>query len=274
MEENKEEIKQVNNESIAEPIEESEEGESLTFKLDDFEGPLDLLLHLIKKNKMEIEDVRLADITDQYLEMMKDIDNIDMEKASEFIVMAAELIEIKSRSLLPYTREEEGEEEDPEYLREMRIKEYLMIKESCDKLKTLEDTSRFYKNPEPEASKVRIVLKDMQLDMLLDAFVKIMNRTQKAVEKPPEKRIEKDPFTVEDRIASIKDALILRKNIMFSELFSASITKNEIVTTFMALLELLKLQEIKVVQSNLFNDIEIMKNEEPEKIESLGENNG
>ena len=93
------------------------ESEGITFKLDDFEGPLDLLLHLIKKNKMEIEDVKLADITDQYLEMMNDIDSIDMEKASEFIVMAAELIEIKSRSLLPYTREPEEEEEDPEYLK-------------------------------------------------------------------------------------------------------------------------------------------------------------
>ena len=91
----------------------NEETEKITFKLEDFEGPLDLLLHLIKKNKMEIEDVKLADITDQYLDMMKDIDSIDMEKASEFIVMASELIEIKSRSLLPYTREPEEDEEDP-----------------------------------------------------------------------------------------------------------------------------------------------------------------
>lgn len=251
------------------------ESEGITFKLDDFEGPLDLLLHLIKKNKMEIEDVKLADITDQYLEMMSDIDNIDMEKASEFIVMAAELIEIKSRSLLPYTREPEEEEEDPEYLKEVRIKEYLMLKEECDKLKTLECTDRFYKSPEPDANKYRIVLKDMQLDMLLDAFIRIMNKTEKAVDKPPEKEIEKEKFTVENKIASIKDALIVKKKIMFSELFSASISKNEIVTTFMALLELLKLQEIRVVQNDLFKDIEIEKREDDENSEDeLGENNG
>lgn len=244
----------------------NEETEKITFKLDDFEGPLDLLLHLIKKNKMEIEDVKLADITDQYLDMMKDIDSIDMEKASEFIVMAAELIEIKSRSLLPYTREPEEDEEDPEYLREVRIKEYLMLKESCDKLKELECNDRFYKAPEPEANKFRFVLKDMQLDMLLDAFVKIMNKTQKAVEKPPEKEIEKEKFTVEDKIASIKDALLIRKNIMFSELFSNAISKIEIVTTFMALLEMLKLQEIKVVQNQLFNDIEIKKSVEEDSV--------
>ena len=104
--------------------------------------------------------------------------------------------------------------------------------------------------------------------MLLDAFVKIMNRTQKAVEKPPEKEIEKEKFTVEDKIASIKDALIIREKIMFSELFSNAISKIEIVTTFMALLEMLKLQEIKVVQNDLFRDIEIKKNLEDENSES------
>ena len=156
------------------------ESDGMSFTLQNFEGPLDLLLVLIKQSKMEIQDVKLSDITEQYLAVIANIDEVDMESASEFIEMAATLIEIKSKSLLP-KEVEENPEEDPEYILRQQLlhhQEYLMIKEEMEKLKGIEDTNKFYKAPEPDASKFRIVIKDMQLDMLLDAFAGIMVREQ------------------------------------------------------------------------------------------------
>jgi len=239
------------------------ESSVLQFKFADQVGPLDLLLFLIKKNKLDIEEVKLADITDQYLDMIKDIDKLDLEMASDFIVMASELIEIKSKTLLPSCREEEQEELDSEELIKMRLKELELMKEMSEKLKLIENNETFYKNPEPEAGKYRVVIKDMQLDDLLDAFTKFMLKTvKKETESLETKKIEKERFTVEQKIANIKDSLIAHKQIKFSQLLSSSISKDEIVTTFMALLELLKLQTIKVKQSDLFEDIDIIKVEE------------
>ena len=238
------------------------EEEVVNFHFADQVGPLDLLLFLIKKNKLEIEDVKLADITDQYLEMIKDVDKLDLEYASDFIVMASELIEIKSKSLLP-SNEQQEDEEDPEALLKMRLKEHELMKEMSLKLGELENNDVFYKNPEPEAGKYRVVIKDMQLDALLDAFTKFMlKNVKKEVEEIDTKQIVKEKYTVEQKISNIKDALLIKKRIKFSELMSSTTSKNEIVTTFMALLELLKLQTIKVQQNGMFEDIDIISNED------------
>lgn len=235
--------------------------EQMTFKIENFEGPLDLLLQFIKQSKLSIDEVKLSEITEQYLAVINDLSKIDMEQASEFIEVAATLIEIKSKSLLPKI-EEEPDEEDPEYLLKMRLKEYQMLKETTEKLKVLENTDRFYKKPEPDANKFRYVLKDMQLDMLLDAFSKLMVRIQETKKADEVKEIQKEKFTVSQKISTIKDSLMVRKKVYFSELFSSSISREEVVTTFMALLELLKLQEICVKQQENFADIEICKHEE------------
>lgn len=243
----------------------------LSFKLENFEGPLDLLLHLIKQSKMEIETVELSKITEQYLEIMASLPEVDLEKASEFIEVAATLIEIKSKALLPKLIEnEEVDEEDPEALLLQRLQEYKLFKETSEKLKESENVNRFYKAPEEEASKFRIVLKDMNLDILLNAFTNLLTRASKIETENEPKQIEKEKFTVTQKIASIKDALIIKPKIMFSELFSASISRDEIITTFMALLELLKLQEIKCVQTNAFDDIEIVKAQQEENEVSNG----
>lgn len=243
----------------------------LSFKLENFEGPLDLLLHLIKQSKMEIETVELSKITEQYLEIMASLPEVDLEKASEFIEVAATLIEIKSKALLPKLIEnEEVDEEDPEALLLQRLQEYKLFKETSEKLKESENVNRFYKEPEEEASKFRIVLKDMNLDILLNAFTNLLTRASKIETENEPKQIEKEKFTVTQKIASIKDALIIKPKIMFSELFSASISRDEIITTFMALLELLKLQEIKCVQTNAFDDIEIVKAQREENEVSNG----
>ena len=241
---------------------EFENTNDMSFKIENFEGPLDLLLQLIKQSKLSIEEVKLSDITEQYLKVIEQLSKVDMEKASEFIEIAATLIEIKSKSLLPRL-EEEGEDvdEDADLLKK-RLMEYQMLKETTEKLKPLENTDRFYKKPEPDANKFRYILKDMQLDMLLDAFSHIMLRVNETKKEDEVKEIIKEKFTVHQKISTIKDSLMTRKKMYFSELFSNSISRDEVVTTFMALLELLKLQEIRVEQQENFAEIEISKVEE------------
>lgn len=244
-----------------EEIETTEEivSDKLTFQLENFSGPLDLLLTLVKKSKLEIEDIEISKLTEQYLEIMKDITQVDMEVASEFIEYAALLIEIKSKKLLPKIEDNNEEELDPEYVLKLRLREYQMFKEVNEKLKTMESNDKFYKAPEKEANKYRVVIKDMQLDMLLDAFVGIMHKVNKIEKSKESKEIVKETFTVEQKISSIKDTLISRDKIKFSELFLESASKDEVITTFMALLELIKMQVIRVAQDNLFADIQIEK---------------
>lgn len=233
--------------------------DKLTFKLENFTGPLDLLLTLIKKSKLEIEDIEISKITEQYLEIMKDITNVDMEVASDFIEYAALLIEAKSKKLLPKEVIETDDELDPEYILKLRLREYQMFKEVNEKLKDLESNDKFYKQPEKEASKFRIVIKDMQLDKLLDAFVGVMHKVNKVEKSKESKEIIKETFTVEQKISSIKDTLISRSKLKFSELFFDTSSKDEVITTFMALLELIKMQAIRVTQDDLFSDIQIEK---------------
>lgn len=261
LEENVDDKQQLN---IDENIDDLDDGDDkLSFKLENFEGPLDLLIHLIKKNKMEIEEIEISEITEQYLELMSNIEELDLEKASDFIEMAAYLIELKSKIILPRLLESENEEdeEDPTWLLTQRLKEYELFKETSEKLKVIEDVNKFYKEPEEDANKFRIVLKDMSLDLLLNAFTSLLTRATKTEKENEPKQIAKEKFTVTQKIAFIKDELLLKPKIMFSELFEQSISREEIITTFMALLELLKLQEIKCAQSGAFCDIEITKKE-------------
>ena len=143
------------------------------FKLDNFEGPLDLLLHLIKDSKLDIMTIKLADITEQYLEYMKEIDTIDMDRASEFIIVAATLIEIKSKHLLPVETEEQPEEEDSEALLLQRLREYELFKKTGARLREIEDINKLYRAPGKETEKVKVIIKDMVLDKLLDALVSL-----------------------------------------------------------------------------------------------------
>lgn len=234
------------------------------FKLDNFEGPLDLLLHLIKEAKLDIATVKLADITEQYLEYMQDIKNIDMDKASEFITVAATLIEIKSKSVLPVEQDEtENDEEDDEALLLRRLKEYELFKEVGKNLKEIEDVNKLYRAPGKETEKVKIVMKDMVLDQLLDAFAKLLTREElkKAVQNEQPKKIMKDRFTVAEKIISIRNFAKERMRFEFEELFDEDMTKSELINTFLALLELLKLQTIKVIQNGTFGNIVITANE-------------
>ncbi len=233
------------------------------FKLDNFEGPLDLLLHLIKEAKLDITTVKLADITEQYLEYMQDIKSVDMDKASEFITVAATLIEIKSKSVLPVEQEEEPDEESDEAILLKRLKEYELFKDASKKLRDIEDVNKLYRAPGKETEKVKVVIKDMVLDQLLDAFAKLLTREElkKAVQNEQPKKIVKDRFTVAEKIISIRNFAKERKRFEFNELFDDDMTKSELINTFLALLELLKLQTVKVIQSGTFANIVITANE-------------
>lgn len=230
------------------------------FKLDNFEGPLDLLLHLIKSSKMDIMEVHLADITEQYLEYMVDIPNIDMDKASEFITIAATLIEIKSKQLLPV--EQEAMEADPESEEQLllrRIKEYELFKQVGQELKTIEDPNKFYRAPGEETEKVKIIVKDMVLDKLLDAFAGLLAKASVKVQENPEpKKIIKDRFTVAEKVVSIRQYSRMHKRFVFEDLFVDDMTKSEMINVFLALLELLKMQTLKIEQSGQFNQISII----------------
>lgn len=231
------------------------------FKLDNFEGPLDLLLHLIKEAKMDIADVKLADITEQYLDYMQGLDELDMERATEFITVAATLIEIKSKSLLPRPEENPPDEIDEEKLLLERLKEYQIFKEASQDLKQIEDIDKMYKAPDSSVGAPRFVLKDMVLDKLLDAFVAILAKTDEKIIKEEPKKIEKDRFTVAEKIISIKNLIRENEHLKFSELFEEDQTKSELINIFLAVLELLKLQIIKVVQTSAFAEIEIFEND-------------
>lgn len=260
-------------------LEETEE-DDYKFKLDQFEGPLDLLLHLIKVTKIDIRDIFLADITEQYLEMMKDIEHIDVEKASEFINMSATLLEIKSRHLLP-VESEEIDEEDPEQRLIRQIEEYKIFKEQGEVLSKIEDVSRFYKAPDNSVGEFKYELPEkLKIDALINAFTSLMQKVSVKAEVVQEKKIVKDRFTVAQKISHIKDMLITKKEFRFKDLFEESYSKSEVINTFLALLELLKRQYITVTQNSLFDDIDIVKNEdidsiltEPINIDYDGENN-
>ena len=254
-------------ENVSENAEQSDmllSSDQYRFKLDNFEGPLDLLLHLIKEAKMDIATVKLADITEQYLNYMQDLKNIDMDRASEFITIAATLIEIKSKKLLPVEQEAlPDDEEDDEAILIRRLKEYELFKQTGKELKEIEDVNKFYRAPGKETEKVKIVMKDMVLEQLLDAFAKLLMKEElKKVAKPDEpKKIVKDRFTVAEKIISIRNFAKEHKRFTFEELFEDDMSKSELINVFLALLELLKLQTVKVLQSSIFGEIVITANE-------------
>ena len=232
------------------------------FKLHDFEGPLDLLVHLIKITKIDIRDIFVSTITEQYLKYMEDIENIDVEKASEFINMAATVLELKSKPLLPKPADENGEDDAEENFFRM-IEEYKLIKEETVKLQACENVNSFYKMPDSTVGEFKYELPDtLSIDALIAAFSNLMQKMAIKAEVVQEKKIVKDKFTVAQKIAQIKDMLISRDKFNFTELFEEEHTRSEIINTFLALLELLKRQYITVSQTSLFDDIEIMRNED------------
>ena len=235
----------------------------LSVKLTDFEGPLDLLLHLVKENKIEIEEIFLSEVTEQFMAFMNELDTLDVDKAGEYMAMVATLMEIKSRKLLPVMPELDKGEEAPEQILIRQLQEYNMLKEASGKLKEIESVDRLYKDPSDALKEVRYVAKDMSLDNLLDAFAHMLSKIEvKKLDRLQPKQIKKDSFSVAEKMNFITNILLENERILFSELFDERITLNEVVVTFSAMLELIKLQKIKVTQTSAFEDIAIVRTDE------------
>ncbi len=238
-------------------------------KLDIFEGPLDLLLHLIKEAKIEIKDVFVSQVTEQFLSYMNGLSILDVDKASEYLNMAATLLEIKSKSILP--REEDLDDLiDEQELLIQKLEEYKLFKEASEKLKEQQNVDRFYKEPDKSVGDVKIVYSDFNLDGLIEAFSKLMMRVDhKKRQENVLKEIPKEVWTVKDKVDTIRNILLEKTSVSFFETFDGVYSRNELITTFQAMLELLKLQYITVEQNGIFDDITLTLRED--RNEELGE---
>ena len=233
---------------------------NVVFHLGDQEGPLDVLLEMIKSTKLDIMEVRLADLTEQFLAYMQAMPFKNMEQQSEFIVVASKLLEIKANNLLPCEDEdaENEDEEDPEVWLKKRLQIYKLFKDASGELATMENVSHFYKEPDKSANDYRIVLKNMNMQGLIDAFSKLMIVAErKANPNSNERQIQKDRFTLADSIVNMRSILTERKRIRFNDFFQGDFTRGEIITTFQAMLELLKAQFASVEQKEVFGEINI-----------------
>jgi len=238
-------------------------------KLPEFEGPMDLLLHLIKENKVDIYDIPISLITGQYLEYIEIMKELDLEIAGEFLVMAATLIQIKSRMLLPPDEEAPPDElEDPRLELVQRLLEYQAFKDAASILKEKEDERLkiFGRPPEVPAEEETLLpelyLFDVNLFDLLAAFKKLL------VNAPPEMRtITRETLTVKDKMMHIVDMLENIESIRFEELFKESFTRVQLIVTFLALLELLRLGLARVYQEQQFGNIWVIN---PQNQEAAG----
>ena len=231
------------------------------FVINDFEGPLDLLLHLIKTSKMDIYDIKIEEITKQYVGFIEEMKDMNLTIASEYLVMASELIELKSKMLLP-TREED-EEEDPREDLVNRLIEYQKYKDMIASFKELEKDRKEIFTKEPINYNLlsdNTIENDgtVTLDDLVNALSKFFER--KNLEKPISTKITKREISVQDRTRDIRNILSKKKKVSFFELFKVR-TREYVVVTFLSILEMAKFGEIEIVQENNFNNIFINKRE-------------
>lgn len=242
---------------------------SLSVKLEVFEGPLDLLLHLIDKNKIDIYDIPIVVITKQYLDYIKSMDTQDMNLMSEFLVMAATLIDIKCKMLLPKEVNEEGEEEDPRAELVQKLLEYKMYKYMSFELKDrqLDAAKTFYKIPTipKEIADYRPpvdyeeLIGEMNLNKLHVIFKDIIKKQEDKIDPVRSKfgKIEKDEVNLEHKVSYIESFMKQNKTFSFRALLEKQASKMEIVVTFLVILEFMKMGKIMIFQEEIFDDIMI-----------------
>ena len=231
---------------------------NIEFKINEFEGPLDLLLHLIKESKMDIMNIEIEEITKQYMNYLEEQEKMNLEIASEYLVLASELLEIKSKMLLPsYKDENEEEEEDPREQLINRLLEYQAYKEITKVLQEKESLRREIYTKSPENIKnyideVKEINIDVSLDDLVEAFKKYLQRKQD--NKPLKTKVTVNEISVSSRRHDIKRLLKTKKKVSFFELFPI-VSKEYVVATFLAILEMAKSQELRITQNDTFDDI-------------------
>ena len=224
--------------------------------IDNFQGPLDLLLHLIKKSQMDIFNVKLEVIIDEYLKYIEEMQGRNLDIASSYLVMSCELLEIKSRMLLP-SYQEEKEEEDPKDALIRRLVEYQKYKDQIDSFKNLEEERNTYFTKLPSSieeyrSNTDTLSHTMDVDDLVKAFESFLERSRE--DKPINTKVTKKELSVDDRINDIRERIKYNHAIPFFDLFEIK-TKEYIVVTFLAILELAKKHELIIKQENNFGEI-------------------
>lgn len=242
-------------------------------KLEVFEGPLDLLLHLIEKNKVDIYDIPIVEITNQYMEYIRQMEREDLNVMSEFLVMAATLLDIKCRMLLPKEITEEGEEEDPRKELVEQLLQYKMYKYMAYELKDREiDADQImYKNPDIPEEVLEYVepvdldqlLGDLNMAKLKAVFEEVMRRQTDKIDPVRSKfgKIEKEEVSLSDKFTYIHNYMLDHRRFSFRQLLQEQKSKMHIVVTFLAILEMMKLGEIHVEQENTFGEIMIERTE-------------
>lgn len=241
----------------------------MTIKLQVFEGPLDLLLHLLEKNKVNIYDIPIAEITKQYLEYVAEMQRQDLNIVSEFLVMAATLIDIKSRMLLPAKESEDEEDEDPRAELVQQLLEYKMYKCMAYELRDRQlDAARvLFKEPTipqevagyEEPVNMDELVSDVTLAKLNDIFKSIMKKQVDKIDPVRSKfgKIEKEEVSLSDKMAYLENYCMAHQQFSFRNLLEVQSSKMEIIVTFLAILELMKVGKIFISQENTFDDIMI-----------------
>lgn len=254
--------------------------QSINVKLEAFEGPFDLLYHLIEKNEIDIYDIPISELTDQYITYLNAYGNKNMDGMSKFLVMAATLIEIKSKMLLPNPKVEAEEDNiDPRDELVLKLIEYKRFKSITEKFKESQEKASLLLFKEGDAN-ISVFKKEevQELEEFLDgismsdifkAFEEVMSRKELKIDKVRSsfKSVERDLYNIDDKINFIKDLLILTPKIRFSEIFRNDTRKMEVVVTFLALLELIKMKSVFVSQDSIFKEIIIMNYDGCEKNE-------
>lgn len=225
-----------------------------------FDGPLDLLLHLIERAELDIRDIFVSQITAQYLALMREAQELDMDTASEFLAMAATLLYIKSRTLLPRPPKEEEEEEDPEEALIRQLRAYKAFKEAGTRLAELREAQRgvFTKLPEetilpPQAYDIL----ESDKESLYAALLTVLGRVRERTGRPIEERVRADAYTVREQIRKLRVLLGETKRVELESLFEGAYVKMELIVTLMALMDMLRRGEVKLEQDRQYGPITI-----------------
>ena len=239
----------------------------LSVKLQVFEGPLDLLLHLIDKNKIDIYDIPIVEITNQYMDYIHQMEREDLNVMSEFLVMAATLLDIKCKMLLPAEVNEEGEEEDPRKELVERLLQYKIYKYMAEELKDrqVDNAQTYYKDPTipqevldyVEPVDVEALLSGVTLNSLNRVFRDVMKRQNNKIDPIRSKfgRIEQEEVSLDEKMVSVREYASQHSTFRFSSLMKEQKGKIQMIVTFLAILELMKTGELLVVQEHLFDDM-------------------
>jgi len=232
-------------------------------QLDKFEGPLDLLLYLIKKNDIDICDIPIASVTDQYMEYIAMMKMLDLDVVGDFLVMAATLMQIKSKMLLPPDPLAEVPQEDPRDELVRRLEEYRKFKEIAGTLKTREQVRQDFFRRVVDEERLNEIKEDAEEVTFEATLFDLINALNAALKHVPEKKtyeLKQEEYTVEEKIHALLHLLADQPRVSLAALFSRCSGKDEIVCTFIAVLELIRLKEIVVVQRRSFEDIEVLRN--------------